>query len=103
MSTWPPPICPRPLSPDLARRFDDAFELAFLIVLANQFTCDVGCEPALRADRELLEPDVFGGGVDPSLQIVDRLELGHLGTDQPEHNDLALGHEAQRLEPAGAR
>ncbi len=41
--------------------------------------------------------------LDPSLQLVRVLQLGLLRGDQPEHDGLVLGHEAQRLEGAGAR
>ena len=57
----------------------------------------------MRADRELIEADVFARGLDAALEIIDGLELRHFGADQAEHHNLVLGHKAQRLEPAGAR
>ena len=41
------------------------------------------------------------GLLDAALELVGVLELGLLGRDQPEHDGLALGHEAQRPEVAG--
>ena len=40
--------------------------------------------------------------LDPALEHVLVLELGALGRDEPEDHLLALGHETQRLEAAGA-
>ena len=59
-------------------------------------------EAALGREAELVEVDELRGLLDPAFEEVLGLELAALGGDQAEHDDLALGHEAQRLEAAGA-
>lgn len=51
----------------------------------------------------MFEREVAGGFADSPLQIVDRFELRHLGTDQTEHHGLAPWHKAQRRETADGR
>ena len=91
------------LTPHLPRRLGDQFELALLVVGAEQIADDVGGEAALRADRKLIERNELRRLVDPALEPVHRFHLRHLGADQAEHHDLAFRHEAQRLKTAGAR
>ena len=59
-------------------------------------------EPALRRQAELVERDVPRRLLDPPLQLVLVLELAALRGHEPEHDELARRHEAQRLEAAGA-
>ena len=61
------------MPPDRARGFDHAFELAFLIVLADQVSHDVGCESALRAERQSFERDVARSLFDPAPQLERRI------------------------------
>src|SRR6185312_6036134 len=92
-----------PSLPDAARRLDHDLELALLVVGADEIADDVRGEAALRADCQLLERDVPGRLVDALSQLVDLLDFRHLGGDEAEHDHLALGHEAQGGEAAGAR
>jgi hypothetical protein len=51
----------------------------------------------------LIERRVFGGFLQPALDIVLFLEHTALGCDDADHHDLvALGQIAQRLETSGA-
>ena len=59
-------------------------------------------EAALRREAELVDVDVTRCLFDPSLQLVLRLELAALRGHEPEHGDLSLRQEAERLEAAGA-
>ena len=56
----------------------------------------------MRGERELVDVDEFRRFLDPAHQHVAAFELAALGGDEAEHHGLALRHEAQRLEAAGA-
>src|SRR6266705_912024 len=89
-------------APDVLGGLDDAAELGDLLVVGEQVPLDRGGEPALRREAELLQRHEFARLLDAPLQLVLGLELAALGGDQAEHDQLALGDEAQRLEAAGA-
>src|SRR4051795_1697749 len=93
---------PRSVAPDLRRRLDDQAQLRPLLLLGDRVALDRRGEPALRREAELVEIDVLRRLLDAALELVLRLELAALRRDQPEHDDLALRHEAQRLESARA-
>src|SRR3984893_271024 len=91
-------------APDFARRLDDEAQLCDLFVSGQRVAVDGRGEAALRAEAELLERHVFRRLVDPALQSVLAFERGALAGDEAQDYPLiALGHKAQRLEPAGAR
>src|SRR5262247_2759743 len=92
----------RPSPPDLTRDLERQAELALLVVDGDLVTVVGARKAALGAQAEILERDVLRGRFDAALEIVLRLERGHLRADQPEHHLLALRHETQGLEAAGA-
>src|ERR1051326_2075208 len=92
-----------PSSPHLARDVEDQFELRFLLIDGERVAFGVAREAALRAERELLDRHELRGLVDPPLHVVLLLERARLRRHQPEDDRLALRHEAQRPEVAGAR
>ena len=73
-----------------------------LLLDAERVALDGRGEAALRREAELVDVDVLRRLLDPALEEVLGLELARLGRHQAEHDDLALGHEAQRLEAARA-
>src|SRR5437867_5717219 len=89
-------------APDLARHFQGQAELTALVVDRDLVAVVRAREAALRAQAEVLERHVLGGGLDAALEIVLGLERRHLGADQAEHDLLSLGHEPERLEAARA-
>src|SRR5262245_49082206 len=92
----------RPSPPHLTRDLERQAELALLVVDGDLVTVVGAREAALGAQAEVLERDVLRGRFDAALEVVLRLERGHLRADEPEHHLLALRHEAQGLEAAGA-
>ncbi len=56
----------------------------------------------MRRQAELIDVDEFRGLVDTALEFVAALEHPGFRRHQPEHDLLALRHETQRLEAAGA-
>src|SRR5260370_40495554 len=90
-------------APHLARGVDDEAQLGDLLGRGQRVALERRGEAALRAEAELLERDIFRGLLDAALERVLLLQRAVLGGDQAEHDHLALGHEAQRLEPARAR
>src|SRR5215470_11042444 len=93
--------CIRLPLPHLARDLDHVGELAPLLVLAHHVAFLGAGETALRAQLQPREVDVAGGLVDAPLDRVLWLERGQFAADQSKHDVAVLGHEAQRLEPAG--
>ena len=90
-------------APDVVGDVDDLADLRPLLVLGEHVALLGRGEPALRAQRELIEGSEGGCLVDALLDGVDVLELAALGRDESEHDGLvALGQEPQRLEAAGA-
>src|SRR5712691_13458351 len=89
-------------SPHLIRDLHDPRELRPLLVLAEDIAFLSRGEAALRREAELVERDEFRRLVDAALEGVFALEQSLLGGHEAEHHHLALGHEAQRLEAAGA-
>src|SRR3954469_10225585 len=89
------------LAPALLCGLHDEPQLVDLLLDGEGVALDRGREAALGREAELVEVDVLGGLLDPAFQEVLALELALLGRHQAEHDDLALGHEAQRLEAAG--
>src|SRR5258708_17293208 len=90
------------LSPDLVGNLGDPPELCPLLVLGQDIALLGGGEAALRREAELVEVDEPCRLVDASLEVVLGFERPALRSDEPEHHHLALGHEAQRREAAGA-
>src|SRR6266542_2286089 len=77
-------------SPNLLCHLDHVTELGpFLLDGEGVALIDAG-EPALRAEGQLLHRHVSSGLVDPALQHVSGLELGPLGRDQSQDDDLVL-------------
>src|SRR5215470_14971094 len=78
------------IAPDLTRHLDNARELGALHLLADADVLGrAGREAALRAERELLEPDVAARLLDAALEQVGALELRHFGSDEAQHDGLA--------------
>src|SRR5581483_9905874 len=90
------------LAPDERCGSGDGCELRPLVVAAERVAEDRGAEAALRREREPLERHDARRILDARRQLVRRLLPGRLRRDEPEHDDLVLGHEPQRLEAAGA-
>src|SRR5262249_27713947 len=88
------------LAPHLGGGLDDELELGPLLLVRQLVARSDARKPTLRRQRQLLQGHVLGGLVDAPLQLVLLLESAVLGSDQTQHNDLALGHEAQRGEVA---
>src|SRR6266550_1716129 len=91
------------LAPHLLRHLNDAAQLRPLLVLGQQIALLGRGKAALAGDAELLERGVFRRLLDAALELVLAFELAALGGDDAEHDELALGQHAQRLEAAGAR
>ena len=87
------------LTPRPACETSITIDLAPLLLFGEQIAFETRGEPALRAERELLERHVLRGRVDPAAQLVDRFELPGLGRDQAQDDDLPLRDETQRLKP----
>src|SRR5262245_19762467 len=96
---------PRParLTPDLARGLDDPFELALLVVFADQITHYVGRKAALGADGNLLQGHESSRLIDASFKVIDRFQLRDLGAHQSEYDDLSFRQKSQRLKAARSR
>ena len=89
------------VSPSLVGDLDHEAQLRGLLLDREGVALLRGCEAALGREAELVEIDVLRGLLDAPLHVVLVLELGALGGDEAQHDRLALGHEAQRLEVAG--
>src|SRR5262249_31412867 len=91
------------LTPYLVGQFDDRPELRPLLVFREGVSLPGRGAAALGAERQLVERDVFGRLVDAALYVGFLLQRAGLRGDEAQHHGLvALGDEAQRLEPAGA-
>src|SRR5258707_335938 len=90
------------LSPDFAGRLDDEPQLGGLLVHGECVALHRRRKTALRTQAELLERNESRRFVDPPLECVLALDRAALGSHQPQHHHLALGHEPQRLETARA-
>src|SRR5438132_10930365 len=89
-------------SPHLTRHLHDPPQLRPLLVLGQDIAFLARGEAALRGEAELVDVDEFRRLVDAALERVLGFERAALRGDEAEHHHLALGHEAQRLEAAGA-
>src|SRR4051812_41770959 len=89
-------------TPNLFRQIHDHPQLGPLLVLGERIAFLGGGETALRRERELFDVDELRRFLDPAQQHVAAFELAALGGDEAEHHGLALRHETQRLEAAGA-
>src|ERR1700730_17408545 len=76
-------------APHLARRLENTFELAPLVLLRNRNTIEAA-KAALRAQRQLLGRQIFGRLVDTPPQQIKTLQIGPLGGDEAAHHDLLL-------------
>src|SRR6185437_5842795 len=93
---------PAASAPDLFGRFNHKFQLRHLVGNAYIVAFNRAREAALRAEGELIERTIFRRLLDPALQRVFGLERRELGGDEAEDDSLALRHETQRREIAGA-
>src|ERR1700689_5815686 len=89
-------------APDLGGGVDDQGELVPLLLLGEVVALLGRGEAALGRQAELVEVGVLGGLVDAALDEVLGLELAALAGDDAEHDPLALGQVAERLEAAPA-
>src|SRR3984893_1905448 len=89
-------------SPHLFRHLHDPPQLRPLLVLGQDIAFLARGEAALRGEAERLASDEFRRLVDAALDRVLGFERAAFGGDEAEHHHLALGHEAQRFEAAGA-
>src|SRR5262245_40364743 len=92
-----------PSTPHLARYLHDTGELCSLNVGRHDAGVDMAREAALRAQRKLLQREVARRLVDSPFEVVLAFEVAALRREKTQHDRLALGHEAQRLEAASAR
>src|SRR5689334_15861963 len=90
-------------SPYLPCDLHDALELAPLLVLAQPVAVVRARETALRGKTQVLERHELRGLIDFSLQLVWAFQRSGFRRHQTQYHLLALRHEAQRLEAAGAR
>src|SRR5690349_21988390 len=90
------------LPPHLARHLQRQPQLSLLILHGDLVSVVRAREAALRAETQVLQRHILRGGFDAALERVLRFECRDLGADQAEDDLLALGHEAERLEAAGA-
>src|SRR5262245_50837056 len=91
------------LAPHLFRHLHDPPQLRPLLLLGEDIAFLGRGEAALRREAELVERDELRRLLDAAFELVLRLKAAALGGDEAEHHHLAPGHEAQRLEAAGAR
>src|SRR5487761_1416759 len=90
-------------APHLARHLDDEADLGHFVVERDLVALDGAREAALRREGELVQGRIARRLVDAALQLVLALEPADFGGDEAEHDDLALGQEAQRTKIARAR
>src|SRR5579862_3022905 len=103
MATFPATIPGiRLVPPHFARDVDNHPQLGPLLLLGEIIAFLGRSEAALRRQAELVERDVLRRLIDPPLESILGFECAGLGRHQPEHDGLALRHEAQRFEAAGA-
>ena len=74
-SRLPSTLSPGLLTPDLTRHLDHPFELAPLIVRAEQITNHIGGKAALRRYGELIQREGFGRLIDTSLKRGGRFQF----------------------------
>jgi len=84
------------VAPDLLGRPDDQLELRALGIRRDLVPLEGRGEAALGGERQPLQRDVLGRGVDAAPQLVLALEIRPLGGDQPEDDRDVAGDEAQR-------
>src|SRR5262249_61659358 len=90
------------LSPHLIRDLHDEPQLRPLFVVGENIAFFGRGEAALRRQAKLIEVDEFGGLIYAAFDVVLAFKGAALARYEAEHDGLALGHEAQRLEAAGA-
>src|SRR5689334_15023859 len=83
--------------PHVVRHFDDALELAPLLVLGERVAMVRAGEAALRRQAQPLQRHVLRRLVDPPPQRVRRLERARLGGDEPQHHALVARSEERRV------
>src|SRR5207244_9235036 len=66
------------------RNLRDELELRPLGLLGDRIAAVLRGEAALRGERELLPREVARGLLQPALDLLGRLDLGHLRRDEPE-------------------
>src|SRR5580692_3886424 len=89
------------VAPDFFGDFDYQAKLVPLLLLGEVVALAGGGEAALGGQAELVDVGVPGGFLDAALDEVLGLQVAALAGDDPEHDPLALGQVAQRLEAAG--
>src|SRR5262245_50178072 len=96
-------VLTRPRSSTRARSVHRQPQLRALVRLAQRIARRTAGEAALRADRQPLEADVLRRFVGAASQAIHAFKHGRLAADEPEHDALPLGHEAQRRKVARPR
>ena len=91
-----------PYAPHLVGDLHDHAELRPLLLLGQHVALLARGKAALRRQAKLIERHEFRRLVDAALDLVLGFQRAGLRGDEAEHHLLALRHEAQRLEAAGA-
>src|SRR4051812_34058679 len=76
--------------PDLLGRLYDETQLGTLRLDSDVVAVHSAGETALRRQGELVERNVFGGGLDAALELVLVFHFAELGGHQAQHDRLAL-------------
>src|SRR5215217_4932813 len=90
------------ITPDLPGGLDDQTEFGHLFLVAEHVALNGRGEATLGRQTQLLDGHEAASLLDAALELVLVLELAAFGGDQTEHDQLPLGDEPQRLEPARA-
>src|SRR5208282_5658350 len=88
--------------PHLLRDLADHPQLRPLLLFGEDIAFLGRGEAALRRQAELIDIDELRRLLDAALDLVAAFQPPGFAGDETEHHGLALGHEAQRLETAGA-
>src|SRR3984893_15910832 len=91
------------LPPNLTRNIDRELQFCPLLFLGEDVALFGRGKAALRRQCELVQRRVFGGFLQPPLDVVLLLQFAALGGNDPDHHDLvAFRQEPQRLEAGRA-
>src|SRR5258706_13916265 len=90
-------------APDLSGDFYRQAQLLPLLIFGKDVALFGAGEATLRAEAKLIESDIFLRLADAPFDVVFLLQRSGFRRDQAQHDLLlALWHEAERLEAAGA-
>src|SRR6266487_4014548 len=89
-------------APDLFGGLHHEAQLSDLLIPGQRIAVQGGGEAALRGQAQLVDVHELAGLLDPALDVVLGFQLSPLTGHQTEDDVLALRHETQRREPAGA-